>query len=546
MEWNGMELKLQLTNVRSLVLVLVSLFYSGTSYAEITVGPDLLMNPAGKTPLAGLVSLTTDTPSTLSMHITGGGKAWTVEPHLLAVEHEIPLLGLVSGTFYEVTVTTTDNDGNVFNSPFPLTLTTPELPPEFPALIIHTSQPSQMTPGYIFTNTFDRGPLGNRVGDPRPFYTMILDSTGSVIWYSELDTGKNPIWLENGHFLALDKKRRVISEYDLLGRAVREQPIENSGITFHHDFIRTESGSYIALTRNYVTVVDYPTSTTDPLAPTETVIVQDDYPAETASDGRFIRSWPLTDIMQTNRIGYRSLSGPSSKPDNRDWLHTNSVVEDTTDNTLIVSMRHQNAVVKFSKADSDIKWILGAHANWSEEYQPFLLTPMGSLEWPYAQHNVTITPEGTIGLFDNGNDRANPFDSNPRIANANNSSRVVEYAIDEQNRRIWEVWEFDSADRGVRLFNGGQGSAYWSRNTALVTYTGISHLNGVYSEAAGLGNRHTRITEVTRTTPPEPVFDITIYDAQDYPLYSAGGRIAIYRSQKIPRLYADDVIVSQN
>ena len=87
-------------------------------------------------------------------------------------------------------------------------------------------------------------------------------------------------------------------------------------------------------------------------------------------------------------------------------------------------------------------WILGNHSNWAAEFQPYLLTPVGPLEWPYHQHAPTITAEGTILLFDNGNDRASPFDGVPRMELSESYSRAVEYAIDEDSMEVTQVWEF--------------------------------------------------------------------------------------------------------
>ena len=46
---------------------------------------------------------------------------------------------------------------------------------------------------------------------------------------------------------------------------------------------------------------------------------------------------------------------------------------------------------------------LGNHTDWGPEWQDYLLQPQGDLRWPYHQHASTVTPDGTVLMFDNGN-----------------------------------------------------------------------------------------------------------------------------------------------
>ena len=101
-------------------------------------------------------------------------------------------------------------------------------------------------------------------------------------------------------------------------------------------------------------------------------------------DGTLRREWLLTDIIDPTRIGYDSLNQTA---DGRDWAHANAVVYDPSDDTFIASLRHQDAVIKFSRATGELVWILGPHDNWTAEFQPFLLHPIDTpFEWQYHQH----------------------------------------------------------------------------------------------------------------------------------------------------------------
>jgi arylsulfate sulfotransferase len=94
---------------------------------------------------------------------------------------------------------------------------------------------------------------------------------------------------------------------------------------------------------------------------------------------------------------------------------------DPSDDSIIVSVRHQDAIVKFSRSTGQLKWILATHENWPVELQPFLLTPVGApFEWHYHPHAPMVTRSGTVLLFDNRNNRASPFDGRQRLQGSEN------------------------------------------------------------------------------------------------------------------------------
>jgi len=71
------------------------------------------------------------------------------------------------------------------------------------------------------------------------------------------------------------------------------------------------------------------------------------------------------------------------------------------------------------------------------------------MRWPYHTHAPSITPQGTILLFDNGNYRARPFV--PQFLPNKSYSRAVEYAIDTDNMSIRQVWESDTPDSELMI-----------------------------------------------------------------------------------------------
>jgi hypothetical protein len=102
---------------------------------------------------------------------------------------------------------------------------------------------------------------------------------------------------------------------------------------------------------------------------------------------------------------------------------------------------------------------------------------------------------------------------------------------------VSEVWEFGS-QAVPRLFAPFIGDADTLPGTGnvLITFGGTRFIDGVASTDLGYGGVVARITEVTRETPAEKVFDVMLtHDT---------GWVAVYRSDRIPTLYAEDVTVT--
>lgn len=356
--------------------------------------------------------------------------------------------------------------------------------------------------------------------------------------------GNATSWLPTGNLLYKSPTGNVVLEADLLGNMIRSIPLADPGEGLHHDLVPTEEGTFLSLTRRTTIVEDYPTSNVDPTAPGATADVVDNPVVEFSSDGSLLRIWPLMDLLDPTRIGYGSLS--EEDRGGKDWAHANTVVLDPRDDSLLVSVRHQDAIAKFSRSTGALQWILGPHCNWTAEYRPYLLQPVGEpFEWEYHPHSHEYTPAGTLLLHDNGNYRAGPFDGRTPVLPSLNRTRTVEYAIDEEAMTVRQVWEYAPAD-AERIYSDARGDADWLPVTGnvLATYGSVSFTGGVFSRDLGLGSRYGRITEVTHVTPPEVVFDLLMYDPRpsgDPPV--ADHELRLYRSARIPSLYPPSVFV---
>ena len=99
----------------------------------------------------------------------------------------------------------------------------------------------------------------------------------------------------------------------------------------------------------------------------------------------------------------------------QDYLHMNAMFLDPRDSNLILSMRKPMQVVKISRTTGEVLWRLGG------KNSDFKLTDEQDF---IGQHNVSLLPDGTLLLLDNGD------------LTQRKSSRIVELKLDEKNRKI--------------------------------------------------------------------------------------------------------------
>jgi hypothetical protein len=345
------------------------------------------------------------------------------------------LLGLKPNGTYSVEVQVTDQALRSGVLTPPLQALTAPLPEDFPTVSVFYSDPARMEPGFTLLDLFRRVD-----GSPGARYAIIVDHAGNVVWYSTLDGVGNADGdadalrlLPNGNLFVEG------SEIDLLGNVVKARVLQDPGIALHHDWFPTEHGTILNLSAESRTLTDYPSRETDPNAPTQTAEVVGDIVMEYRDDGSVLHAWPLLDMLDPRRLGYASLS-TFFWPGLLDWSHANAVGHDPRDDSVIVSVRHQHA-------------------------------PM-------------ITPAGTLLLFDNGNFGAIPFDGADPVPDAQNFSRVVEYAIDEATMEVRQVWEYGSQLEWLP-YSPTQGDADWMPTTGniLITSSDTRFIAGVPTTA---------------------------------------------------------------
>ncbi len=503
-----------------------------STHVEFSRAPSVTA-PSERAPLVRVVDVETNVATRVEVVATADGDGSTVSVRgvELATVHSLALVGLKAGRGYDVTVTAAADDGGRAVAA-PVRVETAGLPGDFPRIDVRVADAGRMEPGFTL--------IGTRNKDLSAGFIVILDERGDVVWFLAIDTSTIVTPLANGHFATILANRTVIEEVDLTGTTVRRwhaarasdtappDAIPVDAFTFHNDVFEVASdGTFLVPVDVVAFVDDFPIDENDPSVRARTPVVDEPIIEFRQSDGTIVRTRSFIDLLKPTRIGFDATTG---LPANADWVHTNAVVHDTRDDTLLTSFRHQDAIVKTSRSDGSLRWILGNHDNW-EGFEQFLLTPVGEpFAWPYHQHAPQVTPRGTLLVFDNGNWKASPFTGEPKVLAPENFSRAVEYDVDDDARTVRQVWQFVADEQ---LYAPFVGSAYAlpATGNVLITYGGLCAIDGVPSDDIAHCRGTARILEVTHEEPSAVLFDVEVQDRDP----SAIGWL-VYRAYRLPSL----------
>ncbi|EEC4842689.1 aryl-sulfate sulfotransferase [Campylobacter lari] len=362
---------------------------------------------------------------------------------------------------------------------------------------------------------------------------FIVDTKGEIRWYLDNDKlmDKNNIYnrgimmgfrQNSDGALSFGFGQRYV-KYDLMGREIFNRILPSSYIDFSHSMSQMPSGNY--LLRVALANVKRPDGKN--VRSVRDVIVEVD------KNGNVVDEWRLFEILDPYRANIikaldqgavclnvdvskagKTLSNEElAKMDTseifgdiagtgvgRNWAHVNSVDYDPSDDSIIISSRHQSAIIKIGR-DKKVKWILGAHKGWGEKYKKALLQPIdkngkniiceddyskcpgyknkeGGFDFTWTQHTAFRIDEKSnkryiyITAFDNGDARAI---TQPAFTSMK-YSRAVVYKIDQKNKTVEQVWEYGKQ----------RGNEWFSPITSLTEYHKDKNSIMVYSASAGM------------------------------------------------------------
>ena len=360
---------------------------------------------------------------------------------------------------------------------------------------------------------------------------VVTDLAGNVLWsYNPaLQAGvqANPIkLLSNGHFLINfslvnpDGANSILQEVDLTGKLIWQMTAadfntalaaavtagtcggDGCNITVlgtHHDFVLLPNGHLIVLAGvQNTTIVPGTTVTGD-------VVIDLD------QNHKPVWTWNEFDHPNSLPITRQPMGWP-------DWTHTNAVIYSADDGNLIISIRHQNWLLKLpynnGAGSGDAIWRLGYQGDFT------LAGGTDPTDWFYAQHGPSFVTTNTTGqfsliLFDNGNDRF--FPSGQMTCGVQTTatcySTVPLLQLDETAKTATLAF---NPTAPVFSFFGG--------NAAV-----LKNGNVEYCESAAFHGG--AIFEITQDSNPQTIWEMQsgFDSAQLYPF--------MYRGQRIPSLY---------
>ena len=324
----------------------------------------------------------------------------------------------------------------------------------------------------------------------------VIDTAGDVRWYMFVSPIYDPeniyksgimmgFHQADDGFLTFGYGQRY-AKYDLMGREVfnRRLPVGYADFSHAmdpaqngHYFLRVSSADYrrpdgkrVHTVRDVILEVDQNGCAVDDfrlfdiLDPyRDNVIKAMDQGAvclnvDATKSGQTLSAEELAKMDTNNQFGDIAGVGPG-----RNWAHVNSVAYDESDDSIIISARHQG-VMKIGR-DKEVKWILAPSEGWKNGLEKKLLKPVdkdgrplkcsstgdceGGFDFTYTQHAAwpRASKNGTIVVFDNGQVRHYEQPALPEM----NYSRVVEYKIDPKTMTVKQTWAYGK-DRGYESF----------------------------------------------------------------------------------------------
>ena len=353
----------------------------------------------------------------------------------------------------------------------------------------------------------------------------IIDTTGATRWYilnEPINDPENP-W-ESGYFLGFQQTTdgaftwgygQRYAKYDLLGRKIFNRRLPTGYSDFSHAYDNMPNGH--ALLR--VASSDYRRADNKRVHTVRDVIIEVD------ENGGVVDEWKLMEILDPYRDNVikvldqgavclnidASKSGQTLSAEDlakqessdqfgdiagvgagRNWAHVNAIDYDPTDDSIIISSRHQSAVIKIGR-DKKVKWILGSPEGWKGDFASKVLKPVdkdgkpikcegskceGDFDWSWTQHTAWRIDQKSdaenvmITVFDNGDARGM---EQPALAEEKYTRGVI-YRINQKNMTVEQVWEVGK----------DYGHAAFSPVTGLTQYQPDKNSVVVYYSTAGL------------------------------------------------------------
>ncbi len=381
-------------------------------------------------PQVALYTLTLPFPGSMTVNFgpttAYGRSTWTQSTDSAGGQVSIFVAGMLQSTAYHMDATVQLANGLTV-SDVDHTFTTGAIPAS-QGLALNVATTAGMTPqpGVEMLNPLNGLYVAGLTGNMLWHYNNASSSAGSSLQSVKM--------LPNGDFVMLVSPLSTvpltpplpntadeIREVNLAGDTVREISINDLNAelatatcaecnvtlqVFHHDVTPLPNGHLLVISN---TLMNLSASTTPSLTGVSTPEpVLGDVIVDLDQNLQPVWVWNEFNHMDVNRQPF-----PNTFPD---WTHTNAVIYSPDDGDLIISIRHQNLVIKVDYANGtgtrDILWELGEGGTFTLQAGPGV-TATDPTDWNYAQHGPGLFSTNSSGVFslgmmDNGNDRQFP------------------------------------------------------------------------------------------------------------------------------------------
>lgn len=453
--------------------------------------PKVILNPYHISPLTAIVMFKTEEEESVKLTIIGKDEKTTISHSFKKnVNHILPIYGLYADYNNKVIIEVGDLKKE-------LTIKTEPLPAGFILPTNVYAKKELLTNDLYFVTIALKG------------YNAAYDINGDVRWYLIGDYSWDIQRLKNGHIM-IGSNCPIASPYytvgliemDLTGKIYKEYVMAGG---YHHDVFEMEDGNLLVASNSFMkgTVEDH-------------VILLN------RKTGKIEKEWDLTKILPINE-------GKSADWDEYDWFHNNSVWYDKNNDAIILSGRHQDAVISINYDTGELNWIIGDNTNWSEKMQKYFFTPVSdNFEWQWAQHAAMVLPNGDIFILDNGNNRSKIKEE--YIDADDNYTRGVIYRINQDEMIIEQVWQYGKE----------RGSNFYSPYISDVDYLKENHY---LIHSGGIGKKDGKAINVPVPIVPgaEPS-SITVEILNDEVIFELQLPSNFYRVEKLS-LYGDSNLV---
>ncbi len=343
----------------------------------------------------------------------------------------VRLRGLLPGRAYTARVTARDGNGGTDSTDVKFTTRPP--PPDFipwfkPTVhgkpspdfrIFDLSENPLITKGAIYAIAPDGK---TRFFIPRHAKTKIIPAVPAGI--KLLDDG-TLLFVQDNHAFIVDE----------LGKVLMDIPAKKLGVPgFHHDIIELPNGNFMAL--SYV-FSDYFYKFDN-----KEHHIAGDLIVEFNRAGKVLWTWDALKHLDPLRVrdGFISplpVIDPANGKKSNDWSHGNTLLYEPKDDSVLLSLRHQDWILKIDHKTGKVLWKLGEDGD-------FKL--VGGGRWFFHQHSPELEPDGSILMYDNGA-------GNPHIPIKDWRSRPLTVKIDEKQMTARIVWK-DEKRRYMVLIAG--------------------------------------------------------------------------------------------